>query len=158
MLPLVQDEVVNKRKMISGQDFLDSVAFASGLPGAIIVNLSIFVGNKVNGIGGAIFSAIGAILPAYFAMIVLATIFSAISSSATIQAIFMGIRPTIIVMIGVSVYSLMQSTDYGKYGIYFAIAALLALLVLDLSAVFVIITAGVVGVIFYSMKGMKNAQ
>lgn len=158
MIPIVQDEIVEKEKMISSQEFLDSVAFATGLPGAIIVNLSIFIGNKVSGFAGAILSALGAVLPAYISMIVLATVFNAISSSEIIQAIFMGIRPTIIVMIAVSVYSLMKSTDYGKYGIYFAGGALIALLALDISAVLVVITAGFAGAIFYSMKGVRDAQ
>lgn len=158
MIPIVQDEVVDKKKLVSSRDFLDSVAFSSGLPGAIIVNISVFVGNKVNGLSGAIFSAVGAVLPAYFSMIVLATLFRTISSSEVVKALFMGIRPTIIILIGVSLYNIVKSTEYDKYSIYFVIAALLALVVGNISAVIVVITAGLAGVIFYSLKGIDNAK
>lgn len=158
MIPIVQKELVENRKLISDQDFLDSVAFSSGLPGAIIVNLSVFIGNKINGSLGALVSAFGAILPAYLSMIILASLFNTISDSATIQAIFLGIRPTIIVMIGVSVYNIARHSEYDRYGKIFALGALIGLLILDLSAVLIIVTAGIAGIIFYSWKGLKDAE
>lgn len=158
MIPIVQKELVETRKLLSEQDFLDSVAFASGLPGAIIVNLSVFIGNKISGTLGALVSALGAVLPAYLSMIVLATLFGTISDSPQIQAIFLGIRPTIIVLIGISVYNLARYSQYDRNGKTFAFAALLALLILKISAVFVIVSAGLAGMIFYAWKGARNAE
>ncbi len=158
MIPLVQKELVDDRKLISGSDFLDLVAFASGLPGAIIVNLSIFIGNRLNGVKGALVSAAGAVLPAYLSMIALATVFTSISNSKLVQAAFLGIRPTIIVLIATSVYNIARYSEYDRQGKCFALFALLALLVLDISAVLVIISAGFVGAVFYGWKGLKNAD
>lgn len=158
MIPIVQSEVVDKQKLITAQDFLDCVGFSAGLPGAIIINISVFVGNKIAGIRGAVLSALGAVLPAYFSMIILATAFNAISEQPVIQAIFKGIRPTVIVLIGVSVYNLVKSTEYDRYSPFFVIGSLIALLGFDLSAVLVVITAGTAGLIWYTWKERGHAQ
>lgn len=152
MIPIVQNEVVESKKLISEQDFLDSVAFASGLPGAIIVNLSIFVGDRIAGIFGALASALGAILPAYLAIVVLASIFDLISSSEIIRAIFLGIRPTVIVLIGISLYSIVKQTKYQGISIVFGIIALALLAYFNLSAFTVLVIAGVAGLVVYGVK------
>ncbi len=152
MIPIVQNEVVESKKLISEQDFLDSVAFASGLPGAIIVNLSIFVGDRIAGIFGALASAFGAILPAYLAIVVLASIFDLISSSEIIRAIFLGIRPTVIVLIGISLYSIIKQTKYQGISIVFGIIALALLAYFNLSAFTVLVIAGVAGLVVYGVK------
>lgn len=158
MIPIVQNEVVETKKLISEQDFLDSVAFASGLPGAIIVNLSIFVGDKINGVAGALSSAFGAILPAYLAIVVLASIFDRISSSEIIRAIFLGIRPTVIVLIGISLYSIIKKTDYKGLSIFIGAAALFALAVFKVSAFTVLFFAGIFGLVIYSTKRYRHAD
>lgn len=150
MIPIVQNEVVEQKKLINEQDFLDSVAFASGLPGAIIVNLSVFVGDKINGTLGAISSAIGAILPAYIAIVVLASVFDKISSSKIIQSFFLGIRPTVIILIGLALYSIIQKTKYDKISIVFGAVSLLLLAYFKLSAFTVFVIAGILGLIVYS--------
>ncbi len=157
MIPIVQAEIVEQKKLISEQDFLDSVAFSSGLPGAIIVNLSVFVGNRINGFLGAIFSALGAILPAYLAIVLLAAIFDIVSGSAIIQSVFLGIRPTVIVLIGSSIYSIIRQTKYDRAAIAIAAVALAAMLALELSAFVILLLAGVFGLIFYSQKRYENA-
>lgn len=158
MIPIVQNEVVDSQKLISEQDFLDSVAFASGLPGAIIVNLSIFVGDKINGVAGALSSAAGAILPAYLAIIVLASIFDRISSSEIIRAIFLGIRPTVIVLIGISLYTIVKKTDYRGISILFGVLALIGLALFDLTAFTVLFAAGLLGLVIYSTGRYRDAD
>ncbi|MDO5062218.1 MAG: chromate transporter [Peptostreptococcaceae bacterium] len=158
MIPIVQNEVVDSKKLIDEQDFLDSVAFASGLPGAIIVNLSIFVGDRINGIGGALASASGAILPAYLAIVVLASIFDRIAGSETIQAIFMGIRPTVIILIGISLYNIVKKTDYKGLSIVFGILALIALAAFDLSAFTILSCAGLLGLVIYSTGRYRHVD
>lgn len=157
MIPLVQSEVVNVKKLISEQDFLDSVAFASGLPGAIIINLSVFVGDRVNGIAGAMSAAFGAVAPAYMAILVLATVFDKISGSPVIAAIFMGIRPTVIVLIGMTIYSMAKKTDYSGLGKYITLFALIALAGFKIPAFTVLIIAGISGLVLYSTRRFKDA-
>ena len=42
--PLIQDEIVDKRKWIDKEDFIDLLALAQSVPGIFAVNIAIFIG------------------------------------------------------------------------------------------------------------------
>ena len=47
MVPLIEAELVDKRKWISKEDFLDLMALAQTVPGIFAVNIAIFIGYKL---------------------------------------------------------------------------------------------------------------
>ena len=72
MVPLIEAEVVDKRKWISKEDFLDLMALAQTVPGIFAVNIAIFIGYKLRKLRGALAMALGTILPSF--LIILAGI------------------------------------------------------------------------------------
>lgn len=44
MLPLIQREVVERKKWIEKEEFLDMLAVAQSAPGAIAINTAVFTG------------------------------------------------------------------------------------------------------------------
>ena len=46
MIPLIENEIVNKRQWISKEDFIDLLAISQSAPGVLAVNISIFIGFK----------------------------------------------------------------------------------------------------------------
>ena len=44
MVPLIQDEIVEKRKWIDKEDFIDLLALTQSVPGIFAVNIAIFIG------------------------------------------------------------------------------------------------------------------
>ena len=71
MVPLIENEIVTKRKWIAQEDFIDLLAISQSAPGILAVNISIFIGYKLRGIRGSIVTALGTILPSF--IIILAT-------------------------------------------------------------------------------------
>ena len=69
MLPIIQKEVVGKKKWIGEDEFLDMVAISQSAPGPLAVNISAFVGEKLNGVMGLIVATLGAILPSFIIII-----------------------------------------------------------------------------------------
>lgn len=63
MVPLIENELVDKRKWISREDFLDLMALAQTVPGIFAVNIAIFIGYKLKKFWGAFWMALGTILP-----------------------------------------------------------------------------------------------
>ena len=49
MIPLIQREVVEKKRWISEEDILDIVAIAESTPGPIAINSATFVGYRAGG-------------------------------------------------------------------------------------------------------------
>lgn len=161
MIPVVRYELVDKRNLISEEDFLDSVAFSSSLPGAIIVNIATFVGYKISKTKGAILSAFGAILPAYFAIVLLVPFIDALQSKSNlsivslgniIDEIFLGIRPTVIVLILLAIYQIGKSTYVDYVSILVAIVASILLFVFKLSVFNLILLAFIFGILKHIYK------
>lgn len=49
MVPLIENEIVTKRKWIAQEDFIDLLAISQSAPGILAVNISIFIGYKLRG-------------------------------------------------------------------------------------------------------------
>ena len=69
MIPIIQKEIVEDKKWIKEDEFLDMVALSQSAPGPIAVNISAFVGKKVQGVKGLIVASLGAILPSFIIII-----------------------------------------------------------------------------------------
>lgn len=75
MVPLIENEIVTKRKWIAQEDFVDLLAISQSAPGILAVNISIFIGYKLRGIRGSIITALGTILPSFIIILAIALFF-----------------------------------------------------------------------------------
>ena len=75
MVPLIEDEIVTKRRWIAKEDFIDLLAIAQSAPGILAVNISIFIGYRLRGIRGSIVTALGTILPSFLIILAIALFF-----------------------------------------------------------------------------------
>jgi chromate transporter len=75
MLPILQNEVVEKKKWISQEDLTDCYAIGQCTPGVIAVNTATFVGYRQKGVPGAVCATLGVVFPS----LVIITIIAALS-------------------------------------------------------------------------------
>ena len=99
MLPLIQEEVVDKNKWLDDDEFLDIIAIAEVTPGPVAVNTSVYVGYKMEGFKGALVCTLGTILPSFLIILCIAMFFSQYRDNEIINKIFMGIRPAVAALI-----------------------------------------------------------
>ena len=81
MVPLIENEIVTKRKWIAQEDFIDLLAISQSAPGILAVNISIFIGYKLRGIRGSIVTALGTILPSFIIILAIALFFHSFKDS-----------------------------------------------------------------------------
>lgn len=62
VIPLIQEQVVEKNSWISKKMFTDIITISQMTPGPLAVNTSTFVGLQMGGIVGALVATIGCIL------------------------------------------------------------------------------------------------
>ena len=48
MIPLIEEEVVNKKQWVSKDEMLDLIAIAQSCPGVFAINIATFIGYKLN--------------------------------------------------------------------------------------------------------------
>ena len=105
MIPLIQNEVVEKRKWMTDQDILDIIAIAESTPGPISINAATFVGYKTAGFWGAVCCTMGVVLPSFFIILLVARCFVRFQSSRVVQGCLSGLRPAVVGLIAAAVAS-----------------------------------------------------
>ena len=93
MLPLIERELITKRKWIEQKEFLDLLTLAQSVPGPIAVNTSVFVGYKVRGLRGAAAALLGTVTPSFVIILVIAIFFAGIRQNPVVDAAFKGADP-----------------------------------------------------------------
>ena len=145
MIPLIEEEVVNKKKWINPEDFMDLLAVTQSVPGLFAVNFSIFIGYKLKKFPGAFAMALGVILPSFLIILSIALFFEQFKEYEVVEHIFKGIRPAVVALIAAPAFSLAKSAKVNRYTLW--IPAISALLIwwYGVSPVIIILLAGIGG-------------
>ena len=147
MLPIIQKEVVGKKKWIGEDEFLDMVVISQSAPGPLAVNISAFVGEKLNGVMGLIVATLGAILPSFIIIILVASIFLGIESNPIVQRVFQGIRPAVVALIAVPVISMGKTANVNKKNFIVPLLAAVLVALFKITPIYVILGAAAIGII-----------
>ena len=152
MLPLIEAEITGRRAWISKKDFLDLTALSQAAPGIMAVNIAIFVGYKLRGVPGAICAALGAVLPSFGIILLIALFFHNFQDNPLVERIFKGIRPAVVALIAVPVFRLSKAAGLTWKNAWVPVVCALAVWGLHLSPVYVVLAAGVGGWLLFGRK------
>ena len=155
MVPLIEEEVVNKRKWIAKDDFIDLLAISQTSPGILAVNISIFIGYRLKGIRGSIITALGTVLPSFLIILAIALFFHSFKDNTVIERIFKGIRPAVVALIAAPTFSMAKSAKIDRSNLWIPVVSALLIWLLGFSPFWIIIAAGTGGYIWGRIK-MKN--
>ena len=148
MIPLIEEEVVNKKKWVSKEEMLDLIAIAQSCPGVFAINIATFIGYKLNKVRGAIATTLGTALPSFIIILAIAIFFSQFKENKVVAAIFRGIRPAVVALIAVPTFRLGQRAKLNRFTIWIPIVCALAIWALGVSPIWIIIVAGVGGYLY----------
>lgn len=154
MIPLIEEEVVNRKAWLSKEDFLDLMAVSQTLPGVFAVNFSIYIGYKLKGLPGSIALALGTILPSFLIILLIALFFTSFAENRVVEAIFKGIRPAVVALIAAPCINLARTAHITLQNIWLPVFTALAIWLMGVSPVYIILLVGVGG--FLYGKLIKN--
>ena len=141
MLPLMEQEIVDKRRWLSRRDFLDVLALAQVAPGILAMNVAILVGYRRAHRGGSLFAALGAALPSFLIILLIAVFFHNYQDNSVILRIFKGVRPAVIALIAVPVFRLAQEARVNWKTMWLPVTAALLVWLGRVSPVYIILAA-----------------
>ena len=148
MIPLIEEEVVNKHRWVEKEEMLDLIAIAQSCPGVFAINIAIFIGYKLHKIRGAICTTLGTVLPSFLIILAIAIFFKQFEDNKVVAAIFRGIRPAVVALIAVPTFRLGQRANLNRYTIWIPVVCALAIWALGVSPIYIIIIAGLAGYIY----------
>ena len=153
MLPILQREVVEKKKWATNEELMDYYAIGQCTPGIIAVNTATFIGYKLKGVIGAIFATLGVVTPSVIIITVIAAVVSNFQDVEAVRWAFGGIRAAVVALILSSVIKLSKKSlvDVATV-IIFLIVTVLSFFT-DISPAIFVVAAGVCGIV---LKGGKK--
>src|SRR5213082_596033 len=122
----MQKDLVEERRWVSKQDYLEGLAFSQLSPGPLAAQLAMYLGWIRAGTIGATLVGIAFILPSFLMVLVLAALYVHFGSLPWIQGMFYGIGAAVIAIIARSALKLVRGT-VGKDWLLWAIFAALAI-------------------------------
>ena len=155
MIPLIEEEVVNRHRWVEKQEMLDLIAIAQSCPGVFAINIAIFIGYKLNKVRGAIATAAGTALPSFLIILAIAIFFKQFEDNRVVAAMFRGIRPAVVALIAVPTFNLGKQAKLNKLTVWIPILSALAIWMMGVSPIWIIILAGIGGYCFGKMRNEK---
>ncbi len=152
MIPLIQDKVVNDKQWVNDEELVDLMAVAQSCPGIFAINISIFIGNKVDGNRGAFFAAFGTALPSFLIILAIALVFQQFRDNIIVERAFRGIRPAVVALIAAPVFKMAKTARLSPYNIWIPVVAALLIWLLGVNPIYIIIAAGLGGIIYGKVK------
>ena len=147
MISVVENVVVERKKLLTHQELLDGISLASMLPGPVAVNVCTYVGYRLCGKVGALVAAAAAILPAFVLIVALSAAYFRWGQLPIVNKLFMGFIPAVTAVIVAAAWSMSRKSLSGPREAAIAIAAFAALLGIGgfYSTLLIIVGAGVIG-------------
>lgn len=152
MLPLIQKEIVDKKRWATEEEIMDYYAVSQCTPGIIMVNTATFIGYYLKGIPGAIVATLSVVTPSIVIISLIASILTTYSSLAIVQHALAGIRVAVCVLVLNAVIKLWKNGIKDAYGIIVFAFVLAVVSFTSISTVIIVILSAVAGLIYTTLK------
>jgi chromate transporter len=126
VLAIVQRELVEKKRWLTREEFLEDWAVAQILPGPNVVNLSLMIGDRYFGFAGALAALAGMLAFPLVIVLALAALLGGVSDSAMVQGALRGMGAVAAGLIAATGFKLIGALKSNAMGlpICWALAAL----------------------------------
>ena len=148
MIPIIEAEVVDKHKWLDKREFADIIAVAQSCPGALAINMSVFIGYRLRRLRGALCTCLATALPSFLVILLIALFFHQFKDIPWIAAMFNGIRPAVVALIAVPTFNLAKSANITLATCWIPIVSTIAIWALGVNPVLIILAAAMCGYLY----------
>lgn len=152
MIPIMEEEVVYKKKWVNKEQIVDIFAIIQSLPGAIAVNAASLVGYQIAGIAGAIAAFLGVIIPTFAIMVIFGAMLITYQHNFYVQAALQGIRPVVVAMIASAAFKMSKVSLVDKTCFAITVLSIVTLLLFKSLIFFVIVAGAVFGIVIVNIR------
>ena len=139
MVPIIEEELVRKKKWIDSSEFVDILALSQSAPGILAVNISIVTGYRIRKFTGAVTATLGTVLPSFIIILLIAMFFKQFQDNEV-------------------VFKFGKSARITRYNLWIPIAAALLIWLFGFSPIWVVLIAGAGGYLYGNIKRKRGAQ
>lgn len=148
MIPIIENEVVEKHQWVNRDEFLDLIAVAQSCPGVFAINISIFIGYKLQKMRGALSACLGTALPSFLIILLIALFFHSFMDVPWVAAMFRGVRPAVVALIAVPTFKLAKTAGISLVNCWIPILSAVLIWALGVNPIYIIMAAALGGYLY----------
>ena len=158
MIPLIQNEAVEKHGWVTDDDILEIIAIAESTPGPIAINSATFVGYRAAGVLGSVCATLGVVLPSFVIILLISFVLKQFQELRPVQYAFNGIRAGVLALLCKSLWTMYKKSPKGWASYVVMAAAFILTAIFDINVIFVIIGCAVFGLVTSAYMRKKEVQ
>ena len=157
MLPMLQRELVDNKKWATEEELMDYYSIGQCTPGIIAINTATFIGYKLKGKMGAVFSTFGVVCPSVIIIICIAGFISNFLHIQWVIHAFAGVKIAVAALVLDAFISFLKKNVKTKVSIILCVLAFILNLILKISPVYIIFACVVFSVFLTKYNNKKEA-
>lgn len=126
----------------------DLIAVAQSCPGVFAINISIFIGYKLQKMRGALSACLGTALPSFLIILLIALFFHSFMDVPWVAAMFRGIRPAVVALIAVPTFKLAKTAGISLVNCWIPILSAVLIWALGVNPIYIIMAAALGGYLY----------
>jgi chromate transporter len=156
-IALLHKEIVEERKWLNEQEFLNALNFCMLLPGPEAMQLATYCGWRLHGVKGGLAAGILFVLPGAAVILALSIAYALFGQVPFVQAAFFGIKCAVVAIVLEALLKIARRALHRPMDWVLAAAAFLALFVFALPFALVVLAAGLIGLVLSSPTANDGA-
>lgn len=154
MIAVIERELVERKKWLEHDEYLDIIAIAESSPGPLAINSATYIGYKICGVMGSIFATLGVVLPSFIIIFVISLFFDAFLALKWVGYAFRGIQACVAFLILSAGIKMLKKLKRTIFNVIFFTATMVCLICFSLfavsfSSIFYILIGGTAGLSVY---------
>lgn len=148
MIPVIKEYIVDKYKVLKEDEFMNVIAQAQTVPGVIAINTAIILGKKICGIPGALAASLGAMLPPFFIILIVANFFENFAKIPVVKGFFFGARVGVTVILANLSYRLIKKNLSDVLSLIFVLIGTVAIVGFGIPSIWILVSVAILIVVF----------
>lgn len=154
-ISMMDEEIIEKRKWISREKFVDFIGASNLIPGPNSTELVIYLGSQRGGTLGLFLAGASFVIPAMIITLIFAYFYQNYGSVPQVSSILDGVKPAIIAIVIQALYRLGKSIIKSKFALIFAIMTL-GLYLLGLGEIPLLLISGIIMLIIKNSSSLRE--
>jgi len=158
-IALMHREIVENKKWLSEDQFLNALNFCMLLPGPEAMQLATYSGWRINGTLGGLIAGLLFVLPGAFLITLLAVIYAFFGDVPLINSLFLGVKATVVVIVIQALLKVSKKALKTHYHTSIAVTAFITIFFFNLPYPFIIFVSAFFGYLILPNKiNVKQVQ
>ena len=161
MIALLENELIEKKKWIEHDEFLNMVAVAESTPGPIAINSATYIGYHLAGFSGATVATLAVCIPSFLIIYCISLFLERFLSLTYVACAFKGIQVCVIYLILSTGIQMLKTLEKNWMNVCILCAVMAAMLIcsvtaVSFSSVFYVLICGAAGVFIYFLQKVRK--